>query len=114
MSIKKVDVFEVESLLYSVHQMNVCSRIEESLVQQKKHLQRQQGTHGNKVHSKTWPGVSQDERPDIQCGYLRELLLSQVSYKRIQARMAFVPRTSKQLVKRSSSQLRPVKPKDKN
>ncbi|KAH6931816.1 hypothetical protein HPB50_000881 [Hyalomma asiaticum] len=116
-TVKKVEVFDAESvksLLHSVNEMIVCSGFEQSAVPLE---QRQSATlskhrmHGNKFHSKRCSGVSQDQRPCIHCRYLKKLLLNQASYKKRKARVATGRRTSKQLTIKRGRQLRRQKAK---
>ncbi|CAN7945985.1 unnamed protein product [Ixodes pacificus] len=115
-SLETVDVSDaqsVESLLHSIDQMIACSGFEESSVPE---VQRQSSgrtkhrVHGSKVHSISCPGVSQDQRPCIQCRYFRKLLVNQASYKRKKASLTPALSASKKLMK-CARQLRREKAK---
>lgn len=90
-SLETVDIFHaqsVKSVLHSIDQMIACSAFEKSSVPE---VQRQSSgltehrVHGSKVHSTSCPGVSQDQRPCIQCRYFRKLLVNRAFYKRKKA-----------------------------
>ncbi|XP_077493743.1 uncharacterized protein LOC144104537 [Amblyomma americanum] len=104
-ALKQVDMFNprgVENLLQLVDQMSVCPGFEQSLVPSELHRSRSRVNyrlHGNKLHSKDCQGVSQGEKPCIQCKYLRKLLVNQACYKKRKARAVPVSNTSKKLVK---------------
>ncbi|KAG0431737.1 hypothetical protein HPB47_021512 [Ixodes persulcatus] len=115
-SLETVDVFDaqsVESLLHSIDQMIACSGFEESSVPE---VQRQSSgrtkhrVHGSKVYSISCPGVSQDQRPCIQCRYIRKLLVNQASYKRKKASLTPPLSASNKLMK-CARQLRREKAK---
>lgn len=80
----------------------MCAGLEQSLAPSERRRSRSQAKcrlHANKLHSKGCPGVSQEDRPCVQCRYLRKLLVNQACYKKRKMTVVSGACVTKNLVK---------------